>query len=82
MPDSKMRLIASLKRADKIPISMYSAYEKGCKREASQLLEGVFIHSDTDDEMELSPFELLENTLQLLKSRIKSRENADSFKHT
>ncbi|XP_060554664.1 Fanconi anemia group A protein-like, partial [Ruditapes philippinarum] len=40
MPDSKMRLIASLKRADKIPISMYTTYEKGCKREASQLLEG------------------------------------------
>ncbi|XP_060606209.1 Fanconi anemia group A protein-like [Ruditapes philippinarum] len=82
MPDSKMRLIASLKRADKIPISIYTTYEKGCKREASQLLEGVFIDSDTDDEMELSPFELLVNTLQLLKSRVKSRENADSFKHT
>ncbi|XP_053402861.1 uncharacterized protein LOC123550422 [Mercenaria mercenaria] len=82
MPDSKMRLIAALKRADKIPVSMFTAYEKGCKREASQLLEGVFIDSETDDEMDLSPFEQMENTLHQLKNAVKCRGDSSTSKHT
>ena len=42
----------------------------------------MFIDSDTDDEMELSPFELMENTLQLLKNTVRNRETSDTSKYT
>ncbi|XP_052817186.1 Fanconi anemia group A protein homolog [Mya arenaria] len=65
-PDAKMKLIAALKSADKIPPSMYTTYETACKNEATQLLQGVFMDLDSDDDMELSPLEHLQSSLQHL----------------
>ncbi|KAI8519806.1 hypothetical protein Bbelb_030630 [Branchiostoma belcheri] len=37
-------------RSEKIPVNMYTAYTEGCRREAAQLLEGVF---EGDEQEEL-----------------------------
>ncbi|XP_041376120.1 Fanconi anemia group A protein-like [Gigantopelta aegis] len=51
--DSRMKMIDALKKADKIPLSLYAKYEEGCRKEAQQLLNGVFEqdHDDMEDMM-------------------------------
>eukprot|EP00058_Branchiostoma_floridae_P017349 XP_002602837.1 hypothetical protein BRAFLDRAFT_128931 [Branchiostoma floridae] len=49
-------------RAEKIPGNMYTAYTEGCRREAAQLLEGVF---EGDEQEELfEPVDQLRHSLE------------------
>ncbi|XP_078690208.1 Fanconi anemia group A protein-like isoform X3 [Branchiostoma floridae x Branchiostoma belcheri] len=50
VPDTRIQFIDALKRSEKIPVNMYTAYTEGCRREATQLLEGVF---EGDEQEEL-----------------------------
>ncbi|XP_052249911.1 Fanconi anemia group A protein homolog isoform X2 [Dreissena polymorpha] len=65
-PDPRMKLITALKNAGKIPLSMFTNYERECQRESAQLLEGVFLDSDSDGEMETSDLDLLLSSLHQL----------------
>lgn len=46
------------------------------------LYAGVFMDLDSDDEMQLSPFEQFENTLQQLVNMVKTRTKASKPKYT
>ncbi|XP_078608984.1 Fanconi anemia group A protein-like isoform X2 [Branchiostoma floridae x Branchiostoma japonicum] len=62
VPDARMQFIDALKRAEKIPGNMYTAYTEGCRREAAQLLEGVF---EGDEQEELfEPVDQLRHSLE------------------
>jgi hypothetical protein len=41
VPDSRMKFIEALKRAGKIPSSLFTHYEESCKKETRLLLEGA-----------------------------------------
>ncbi|XP_064598829.1 Fanconi anemia group A protein-like [Liolophura sinensis] len=75
IPDRRMKLIEELKRAEKLPVSMYTSYVKACEKEKSQLLEGLYI--DDDDSMEdalLQPMDQLKYKLnQLLETLSQSK---------
>ncbi|XP_014669840.1 PREDICTED: Fanconi anemia group A protein homolog [Priapulus caudatus] len=71
VPDTKMKLIESLRLLDKIPKQLYSSYENGCRREMEQLLEGVF-DSDSDD-IATGPLEKLEQHMDMLISAVLDR---------
>lgn len=40
VPDSRIKFIEALKKAGKIPSSLFTKYEEACRRETRQLLEG------------------------------------------
>ncbi|XP_067651432.1 Fanconi anemia group A protein homolog [Haliotis asinina] len=68
-PDIRMKMIASLRKADKIPTSMYTRYQEACRTESKQLLEGVFDADSQDDAMQdalLAPIEQLRFRLDQL----------------
>ncbi|KAL4234783.1 hypothetical protein ACF0H5_006425 [Mactra antiquata] len=79
-PDSRMGLISALKKADKIPQSMYTSYQKACRKEASQLLEGIEIDSDCD--MELSPLEQQADILRQLINTVTAICSQKKSKYT
>ncbi|XP_063951024.1 Fanconi anemia group A protein homolog isoform X2 [Lytechinus pictus] len=63
--DAKMKLIESLKNANKLPIALYQQYEEACAKELNELLDGAF----SEDVMEdcLEPLEALKAGLDKLK---------------
>ncbi|XP_078256982.1 Fanconi anemia group A protein [Rhinoraja longicauda] len=63
--DSHMAFIDALKRADKIPDTMYASYVQACSREKQRLLEGV----STSEAMEhrREPIEVLSAALEELR---------------
>ncbi|XP_048254988.1 Fanconi anemia group A protein homolog [Haliotis rufescens] len=76
-PDIRMKMIASLRKADKIPASMYTKYQEACRTESRQLLEGVFDADSQDDVMQdamLAPLEQLRFRLQQLHNAVVSTE--------
>ncbi|KAK7497691.1 hypothetical protein BaRGS_00011086 [Batillaria attramentaria] len=75
VPDTRMRFIDSLKRAGKIPSSLYTKYEEACRRETKQLLEGVFEMGEEDDvdDMLLEPMEQLSHRLRQLTETVCSQ---------
>lgn len=63
--DSHMAFIDSLKRADKIPDTMYASYIHACNREKQQQLEGVSTFEAMDHGRE--PIEVLSAALEELR---------------
>nr|XP_028595747.1 Fanconi anemia group A protein isoform X1 [Podarcis muralis] len=61
-PDSRMALIDSLKRAEKIPVNMYATYIEECKAVKEKLLQA-------DESMEIEASDLRE-PLELLKAEL------------
>ncbi|XP_046550672.1 Fanconi anemia group A protein homolog [Haliotis rubra] len=76
-PDIRMKMIASLRKADKIPASMYTKYQEACRTESKQLLEGVFDVDSQDDVMLdalMAPMEQLRFRLDQLHNAVVSTE--------
>ncbi|XP_076449719.1 Fanconi anemia group A protein-like [Babylonia areolata] len=66
-----MKFIESLKKAGKIPSSLFLKYEEACKWETRQLLEGMFEEEeDSLEEMMLGPVEQLNHRLKQLTDAV------------
>eukprot|EP00057_Strongylocentrotus_purpuratus_P021470 XP_011675944.1 PREDICTED: Fanconi anemia group A protein homolog [Strongylocentrotus purpuratus] len=61
----RMKLIESLKNANKIPVALYQHYDEACAKELNELLDGAF----SEDAMEdcLEPLDALKASLDKLK---------------
>lgn len=72
IPDVRMRFIDMLKRIEKIPVNMYSAYMTACRQEANKLLQDVFPEDEEDDitEMVMDPLEQLDHRLDQLIDKV------------
>ncbi|KAG8437548.1 hypothetical protein GDO86_008311, partial [Hymenochirus boettgeri] len=66
-PDALMLFIDSLKRADKIPANMFSAYLEACDQEKHRKQEG---RENLDQSIHLEPLERLQSALQDLRPLI------------
>ncbi|CAH1269254.1 FANCA [Branchiostoma lanceolatum] len=76
VPDTRMQFIDALKRAEKIPGNMFTAYTEGCRREAAQLLEGVF---EGDEQEELfEPLDQLRHSLDKFPAVVVASIKTDS----
>ncbi|XP_038662422.1 Fanconi anemia group A protein-like isoform X2 [Scyliorhinus canicula] len=73
--DSRVALINSLKKADKIPDSVYSSYVHACERERQHLLEGVSGSEEMQHPME--PVGVLTTALEELNKMVTNPSNSD-----
>ncbi|XP_043937786.1 Fanconi anemia group A protein [Protopterus annectens] len=75
-PDSGMRLIEALKKADKIPASVYTSYIQACQKEKKKLLEAGSLEMEVDCPAE--PVELLSAGLEELQKLIIKQSKDDA----
>ncbi|XP_062997482.1 Fanconi anemia group A protein [Elgaria multicarinata webbii] len=76
-PDSRMALIDSLKRAEKIPLSTYATYLEGCRAVKEKLLQDGSTDVDTSDLKE--PLELLKAELEALSRLVVDANEHDAI---
>ncbi|KAK6477214.1 Fanconi anemia group A protein-like isoform X1 [Huso huso] len=74
-PDSQMTFIESLKKADKIPASLYSTYIQACQKEKQRQLEGVSVEMKSDKPRE--PLCLLKAGLNELTHLISDQDKVE-----
>eukprot|EP00057_Strongylocentrotus_purpuratus_P011675 XP_011666149.1 PREDICTED: Fanconi anemia group A protein homolog [Strongylocentrotus purpuratus] len=74
--DAKMKLIESLKNANKIPVALYQQYDEACAKELNELLDGAF----SEDAMEdcLEPLDALKASLDKLKGIVVKLQTCQS----
>ncbi|XP_035252509.1 Fanconi anemia group A protein isoform X1 [Anguilla anguilla] len=74
MADARMAFIESLRKAEKIPPSLYSAYTQSCERERQRQLEGAGVEMRDQE-----PQERLQCELQELRSVLSSPGREQDF---
>ncbi|XP_029464071.1 Fanconi anemia group A protein [Rhinatrema bivittatum] len=74
--DSWMEFIDALKKADKIPMSLYSEYIQGCHLQKQKLLEDGSLEMDIDQSKE--PIGLLKVALEEMRDLIADHSRSDA----
>ncbi|XP_071176875.1 Fanconi anemia group A protein homolog [Mytilus edulis] len=78
IPDARMIFIEALRKVEKIPPNMYKTYEIDCKKEAANLLQGVFMEIDDDEdddiEMTMTTMEQFDHRLNQMMDKIINKQ--------
>ncbi|ESO98286.1 hypothetical protein LOTGIDRAFT_159082 [Lottia gigantea] len=76
IPDTRMKFMKLLHKADKISNTLYNQYVSNCQKAAQKLLQGVFNISDNEDncmgDVSLPPVEQLKYRLNQLKDTLEN----------
>ncbi|CAC5374512.1 FANCA [Mytilus coruscus] len=78
IPDARMIFIEALRKVEKIPPNMYKTYESDCKKESTNLLQGVFMEIDDDEdddiEMTMTKMEQFDHRLKQMIDKIINKQ--------